>query len=328
MTPLIFGGVGLAQTAIHPQIRFSMQPLPFRVETDETLANPHAPATMAGGAAVFDYNRDGRPDIFLTNGANMATLKKDAPKYSNRLFRNEGKSVFTDVTKQAGLAGTGYDMGAAVADYDNDGYPDLFVAGVHGRTLYHNNGDGTFTDVTKKAGLDNHPVMARTYVHLGCVYVTGLKDRQKGLQSFARAIEIVRPRPTQQTITVAQTDPVDALVGHHLLRIIDRRADLDDRSAHEIDVGDSQQGHSLQRALTTEEARNELVRRRPQERGLLSLALGHRFPHVRVRRRGPALGRGAPSVHLATRARHAEGASARGPGLGARARLRRGAQRH
>jgi enediyne biosynthesis protein E4 len=108
---------------------------------------------MAGGVAVFDYNKDGRPDIFFTNGANIATLKKDSPKYSNRLFRNEGKGVFKDVTKEAGLEGMGYDMGAAVGDYDNDGYPDLFVTGVHGRKLYHNNGNGTFTDVTVKAGL-------------------------------------------------------------------------------------------------------------------------------------------------------------------------------
>jgi hypothetical protein len=110
---------------------------------------------MAGGVAVFDYNKDGRPDIFFTNGANIATLKKDSPKFSNRLFRNEGHGVFTDVTKQAGLEGIGYDNGVAVGDYDNDGYPDLFVAGVHRRTLYHNNGDGTFTNVTVKAGLDD-----------------------------------------------------------------------------------------------------------------------------------------------------------------------------
>ena len=117
----------------------------------------HVPATMAGGMAVFDYNRDGRPDIFFTNGANLATLKKDDPKYRNRLFRNDGNGVFTDVTDAAGLAGTGFDTGAAVGDYDNDGYPDLFVAGVHHNTLYHNNGDGTFTDVTEKAGISNLP---------------------------------------------------------------------------------------------------------------------------------------------------------------------------
>jgi hypothetical protein len=109
---------------------------------------------MAGGVAVFDYNGDGRPDIFFTNGADIATLKKSSPKYFNRLFRNDGNGVFTDVTERAGLAGTGFDIGAAVGDYDNDGLPDLFVVGVHGNTLYRNNGDGTFTDVTKKAGLD------------------------------------------------------------------------------------------------------------------------------------------------------------------------------
>ena len=137
------------------RIRFSLQSLPFRLESDETPRTPHAPASMAGGVAVFDYNRDGRPDIFFTNGANIATLKKDSPKYSNRLFRNEGHGVFSDVTKEAGLAGTGFDNGVAVGDYDNDGYPDLFVAGVHHNTLYHNNGDGTFTDVTAKAGLEH-----------------------------------------------------------------------------------------------------------------------------------------------------------------------------
>ena len=149
----VLGRAGAASPA-SPKINFALKSLPFRVETDETLEAPHAPSTMAGGLAVFDYNKDGRPDIFFTNGANMASLKKGAPKFFNRLFRNEGSGVFKDVTKQAGLAGTGYDMGAAVGDYDNDGHADLFVAGVHGRTLYHNNGDGTFTDVTKKAGLD------------------------------------------------------------------------------------------------------------------------------------------------------------------------------
>ena len=117
-------------------------------------ACPNAPETMPGGVAVFDYNGDGRPDIFFTNGANIATLKKDSPKYRNRLFRNDGNGVFTDVTDAAGLAGSGYDMGVAVGDYDNDGHPDLFVAGLHHSTLYHNNGDGTFTDVTVKSGLD------------------------------------------------------------------------------------------------------------------------------------------------------------------------------
>jgi len=136
------------------KIQFSPQSLPFQLDSDETLKFPHAPATMAGGCAVFDYNQDGRPDIFFANGANIETLKKDSPKFFNRLFRNDGNGAFTDVTKEAGLEGDGYDSAAAVGDYDNDGYPDLFVGGVHGNTLYHNNGNGTFSDVTAKAGLN------------------------------------------------------------------------------------------------------------------------------------------------------------------------------
>jgi hypothetical protein len=134
-------------------ISFELKALPFRLENSETPAR-NAPETMPGGVAVFDYNGDGRPDIFFTNGANIATLKKDSPKYSNRLFRNDGNGSFTDVTDAAGLAGSGYDMGVAVGDYDNDGHLDLFVAGLHHSALYHNNGDGTFTDVTVKSGLD------------------------------------------------------------------------------------------------------------------------------------------------------------------------------
>ena len=133
-------------------ISFDLKPIPFRLENNETAAR-NAPETMPGGVAIFDYNNDGKPDIFFTNGANIATLKKDAAKYRNRLFRNDGNGKFTDVTAAAGLEGVGYDMGVAVADYDNDGYPDLFIAGVHRNTLYHNNGNGTFTDVTEKAGL-------------------------------------------------------------------------------------------------------------------------------------------------------------------------------
>jgi hypothetical protein len=136
-----------------PSIRFELKTLPFRVDSNVSPAF-NAPESMAGGIAVFDYNGDGRPDIFFTNGADLSTLKKSSAKYSNHLFRNDGSGVFTDVTQQAGLGGTGFDIGVAVGDYDNDGHPDLFVAGVHGNTLYHNNGDGTFTDVTRKAGLD------------------------------------------------------------------------------------------------------------------------------------------------------------------------------
>ena len=135
-------------------IQFELKRLPFRLDSDETPSSRNAPETMAGGVAVFDYNGDGRPDIFFTNGADLATMKKTSDKYSDHLYRNDGNGVFTDVTAKAGLAGAGFDVGVAVGDYDNDGHPDLFVTGVRGNTLYRNNGDGTFTDVTKKAGLD------------------------------------------------------------------------------------------------------------------------------------------------------------------------------
>ncbi len=133
-------------------IHFTPRSIPFSLDSCETPQR-HAPETMAGGVAVFDYDNDGNLDIFFTNGADITTLKKDSPKYSNHLFHNNGDGTFTDVTEKAGLAGTGYDIGVAIGDYDNDGYEDIFVAGVYRNTLYHNNGDGTFTDVTEKSGL-------------------------------------------------------------------------------------------------------------------------------------------------------------------------------
>src|SRR5208283_458408 len=122
-------------------IYFAFQPIDFTLNSSETSEH-HAPETMAGGVAVFDYNNDGKLDIFFTNGANIATLSKDSPKYYNLLFENDGKGHFTDITEKAGLAGTGYDTGVAIGDYDNDGYEDLFLAGVHRNTLFHNNGNG------------------------------------------------------------------------------------------------------------------------------------------------------------------------------------------
>lgn len=123
----------------------------------ENSASPqkHQIETMPGGVAVFDFDNDGLPDIFFANGAGQPSLKKTAPRFYDRLYRNKGNWKFEDVTEKAGLAGAGYAMGAAAGDYDNDGNRDLLVFGVNFVTLYHNRGDGTFENVTKKAGLES-----------------------------------------------------------------------------------------------------------------------------------------------------------------------------
>jgi len=109
--------------------------------------------TLPGGLGVIDFDGDGWPDLFCANGASLPSMAKTGPEYANRLYRNNRDGTFSDVTAKSGLAGAGYCMGVAVADYDNDGHEDLFVVGVHANYLYRNNGDGTFTDVTAKAGL-------------------------------------------------------------------------------------------------------------------------------------------------------------------------------
>ncbi len=126
--------------------------LEFRLENHPT-PRKHMIETMPGGVAVFDYNGDGLPDIFFTNGAALPSLAKESPKYFNRLYRNDGNLKFTDVTQPAGVAGAGYSMGAAAADYDNDGRVDLFVAGVYRNLLYRNLGGGRFEDMTARAGI-------------------------------------------------------------------------------------------------------------------------------------------------------------------------------
>lgn len=146
---------GSSETALSP-IRF--EDVAAQSGIDFVLRNcptpqKHMIETMAGGLAVFDYDGDGKPDIFFTNGADLPSLQKTGPKYWNRLYHNEGNMKFRDVTAQAGLAGEGYSMGAAAADFDNDGKPDLFVAGVNRNILYRNLGGGKFEDVTQKAGI-------------------------------------------------------------------------------------------------------------------------------------------------------------------------------
>ena len=117
------------------------------------------PQPMCGGVAIFDFDNDGKLDIFFTNGAQLPDLKKTDPSYYNCLLHQKSDGTFEDVTVRAGLTGEGldYNFGVAVGDYDNDGREDLFVCGAARNVLYHNNGDGTFTDVTAESGIGGKP---------------------------------------------------------------------------------------------------------------------------------------------------------------------------
>jgi hypothetical protein len=119
----------------------------------------YLPETMGAGVALFDFDNDGRLDIFLVNGTVLqdpmpkgAIPQKTSEKQWNRLYHQKPDGTFEDVTVKAGLQGTGYGMGVAVGDFDNDGYEDLYVTALGGNKLYHNNGNGTFTDVTEQSG--------------------------------------------------------------------------------------------------------------------------------------------------------------------------------
>jgi hypothetical protein len=122
-------------------------------------ARKYFPQPLCGGVAVLDFDNDGLLDLFFTNGASFPELKKSDASFHNALLRNLGNGTFDDVTVRAGLSGDtlGYSLGAAAGDFDNDGWPDLFVANAGANTLYRNNGDGTFRDVTAQSGLGIKP---------------------------------------------------------------------------------------------------------------------------------------------------------------------------
>ena len=143
-------------------IKCSGRPIPqledITAKTGITFKHSSDPAkkyiveSMSGGVILFDYDRDGWPDIYFTNAPSVEMAVKGL-KSRGALYHNNHDGTFTDVTDKAGIATPCFAMGGAVGDYDNDGWPDLYITCLGGNVLYHNNGDGTFTDVTAKAGV-------------------------------------------------------------------------------------------------------------------------------------------------------------------------------
>src|SRR6516162_5443430 len=117
------GAITFEDVADRAGIRFVLR--------NSATAEKHQIETMISGVAVFDYNNDGKPDIYFVNGAAIPKLEKTDSSYRNRLYRNNGDGTFTDVTAQAGVSGAGYGMGVAAGDFDNDGNVDLFLPGVN-----------------------------------------------------------------------------------------------------------------------------------------------------------------------------------------------------
>ncbi|MCU1260371.1 MAG: ASPIC/UnbV domain protein [Bryobacterales bacterium] len=140
-------------TDVAPHSRFSY------VTNNDLSPRKYFAQPMCGGVAMFDFDNDGRMDIFFTNGAKLPELKKTGARFHNCLLRNKGGGEFEDVAGTAGLAGEelDYNFGVAAGDFDNDGHEDLFICSAGRNALYRNNGNGTFSDITARSGLTKPP---------------------------------------------------------------------------------------------------------------------------------------------------------------------------
>jgi hypothetical protein len=136
----LFQAVSLSQAGIH-----------WKHDSGRS-SESYLPETTGAGCGFIDYDNDGWLDIYLVNSG-KCDFFNPTPPLRNALYHNNRDGTFTDVTDKAGVAGGGYGMGVAVADYDGDGFPDMYVTQYGRSILYHNNGDGTFTDVTEKSGV-------------------------------------------------------------------------------------------------------------------------------------------------------------------------------
>jgi hypothetical protein len=139
--------IAFEDIALRSGIKFVLQ--------NSATPEKHQIEPMVSGIAVFDYNNDGRPDLYFVNGAQQPGLKRTEPSFYNRLYRNDPDGTFSDVTSAAGVQGEGFATGVAAGDYDNDRFVDLFIAGVNQNLLYRNRGDGRFENVTAAAGLEH-----------------------------------------------------------------------------------------------------------------------------------------------------------------------------
>lgn len=140
------------QIANYPQLVDITASTGIRFEHKSSPEAKFIAESMSGGVALIDYDRDGWPDIYFTNAPSV-DMALHGVKARSALFHNNRDGTFTDVTDKAGVGYPCWAMGAAVGDYNNDGWPDLLVTCLNGVVLYRNNGDGTFTDVTKSSGL-------------------------------------------------------------------------------------------------------------------------------------------------------------------------------
>jgi hypothetical protein len=128
----------------------------FRNVQGGSEAKPHIVEVMGGGAAFLDYNNDGNLDILLVRGSTIDNFRNKGGDSVCALYRGDGQGHFVDVTHSAHLdESKGWGMGVAVADYDNDGWPDIYVTGFQRNFLFHNRGDGTFEDVAAKVGVQD-----------------------------------------------------------------------------------------------------------------------------------------------------------------------------
>lgn len=175
---------GVASRGVKPQPKGKPSGLPFKSRFTDVAASAGLTApviyggvdrkdylleTTGSGVAFLDYDNDGWLDLFIPSGARFGT---NPPEAINRLYKNNRDGTFTDVTLKAGLARQGWACGVAVADYNNDGFDDIFVSYWGQNVLYRNNGDGTFSDVTKEAGL----VLPQRHWTTGCTFVDTNRD--------------------------------------------------------------------------------------------------------------------------------------------------------